>query len=151
LVRRQRQVEAPVVDAVVAAVRHTPWAGPTEWAPRVQARLARQDRRVAKIESALAQIAWVPVLRGRRRQWDTGQVPSPERWLVTELLASRSVPAGLEASPGVPSSDRGMRLADPTALTALVTPDLPRAAVPGALCGLSCCMTRVAWHVPLAG
>ena len=149
-VRRQRKVDAPVVEAVLAEVLHTPLAGPTELAPRVQARLARQDLSVANIESALEQISCVPVLRVLRRQLETGHVQYQERWLLTELLASRSVPAGLEASHGVPSSDRGMRLADPTALTALVTPDLPLAEVPGSLCWLSFCMTLFYWNVPLS-
>jgi transposase-like protein len=69
---------------------------------------------------------------------------------LTELLESRLLPAGLEACHGVPSHDRGMRLADPTALTALVTPDLPLAEVPGSLCWLSFCMTLFYWNVPLS-
>jgi len=44
-----------------------------------------------------------------------------------------------------------MRLADPTALAALVTPELPLAQVPGSLCWLTCLMTLVYWNVPLSG
>jgi hypothetical protein len=43
-----------------------------------------------------------------------------------------------------------MRLADPTALAALVTPDLPLAQVPGSLCWLTFLMTLFYWNVPLA-
>jgi hypothetical protein len=96
----------------------------------------------------LAQISCVPVLRTLRRQLAAGQVHDQAAGRWTERLASRSLPAGLHASHDVPSRECGMRLADPTVLTALVTPDLPLAEVPGALCGLSCLMTRFYWHVP---
>jgi hypothetical protein len=41
----------------------------------------------------------------------------------------------------MPSADHGMRLADPTALAALVTPELPLADVPHSLCWLTFLMT----------
>jgi hypothetical protein len=44
-----------------------------------------------------------------------------------------------------------MRIADPTALAALVPPDLPLAQGSGALCGLTFLMTLCSWNVPLAG
>jgi hypothetical protein len=96
---------------------------------------------VANLASALAQISCVPVRRTLRRQLAAGQVHDQEAWLWTALLESRSLPAGLNASHDVPSRECGMRLADPTGRTALVTPDLPLAEVPGALCWLSCLMT----------
>jgi transposase-like protein len=43
-----------------------------------------------------------------------------------------------------------MRIADPTALAALVTPDLPLAQVPGSLCWLTFLMTLFYWNVPLS-
>jgi hypothetical protein len=43
-----------------------------------------------------------------------------------------------------------MPLADPTALAALVTPELPLAQVSGSLCWLTCLMTLLYWHVPLS-
>jgi hypothetical protein len=43
-----------------------------------------------------------------------------------------------------------MRLADPTALATLVTPELPLAQVPGSLCWLTFLMTLFYWHVPLS-
>jgi transposase-like protein len=43
-----------------------------------------------------------------------------------------------------------MRLADPTALAALVTPELPLAQVPGSLCWLTFLMTLFSWNVPLS-
>jgi hypothetical protein len=43
-----------------------------------------------------------------------------------------------------------MRLADPTALAAMVTPDVPLAQISGSLCGLTCLMTLFSWNVPLS-
>ena len=73
-VLRKRKVDATVVEAVVAALLHTPLAGPTDLVLRVQARLDRHDLSVANIESALEQISCVPVRRVRRRQLETGHV-----------------------------------------------------------------------------
>jgi hypothetical protein len=47
-----------------------------------------------------------------------------EAWLLTELLENLSLPAPRLAGWNGPSTDRGMQVADPTALAALVTPDL---------------------------
>jgi len=69
---------------------------------------------------------------------------------LTEILESLSPPAALCASGGVPSGDRGMKLADSTALAALVTPNLPRAQVPGSLCWLTVLMTLFYGNVPLS-
>ena len=71
----------------------------------------------------MEQISCVPVLRTLRRQLEAGHVQYQEAWLLTELLESRSLPALPSAGWSGPSADRGMRLADPTALAALVTPD----------------------------
>src|SRR5262245_4392716 len=149
-VLRKRKVDAMVVDAVLAELLHTPLAGPTELVPRVQARLDRHDLSVANIESALEQISCVPVLRTLRRQLETGQVHYQETWLLTEVLENRSVPAPQLAGWHGPSTDRGMQVADPTALAALVTPELPLAQVPGSLCWLTCLMTLFYWNVPLS-
>jgi transposase-like protein len=149
-VLRQRKVDATVVEAVLAELLHTPLAGPTELVPRVHARLGRHDLRVANIESALEQISCVPVLRALRRQLEAGHVQYQETALLREILESLSPPAGPYTSLGVPSVDRGMRLADPTALAALVTPDLPLAQVPGSLCWLTFLMTLFYWNVPLS-
>ena len=149
-VLRKRKIDATVVEAVLAELLHTPLAGPTELVPRVQARLERHDLSVANIESALEQISCVPVLRVLRRQLETGHVQYQEAWLLTELLESQARPATLPAGWSVPPVDRGMRLADPTALTALVTPELPLAQVPGSLCWLTCLMTLFYWNVPLS-
>jgi hypothetical protein len=43
-----------------------------------------------------------------------------------------------------------VRLADPTALAALMTPDLPPAQVPGSPCWLTFPMTLFYWNVPLS-
>jgi hypothetical protein len=149
-VLRKRKVDATVVEAVLAELLHTPLAGPTELVPRVHARLGRHDLRVANIESALEQISCVPMLRALRRQLEAGHVQYQETALLREILESLSPPAGPYTSLGVPSVDRGMRLADPTALAALVTPDLPLAQVPGSLCWLTFLMTLFYWNVPLS-
>jgi len=117
---------------------------------RVNAQLGRDDLTAANIERALEQISCVPVLRTLRRQLAAGHVQYQEAWLLTELLENLPLPATPPAGWGVPSRDRGMRLADPTALAALVTPELPLAQVPGSLCWLTFLMTLFYWHVPLS-
>jgi len=149
-VLRKRKVDTTVVDGVLHELLQRPLAGPTELVPRVQARLARQDVSVANIESALEQISCVPVLRVLRRQLEAGQVHYQEAHLLTEMLETLSAPPGPAASWGLPSADGGMRLSDPTALAALVTPDLPLAQVPGSLCWLTFLMTLFYWNVPLS-
>jgi transposase-like protein len=149
-VLRQRKVDATVVEAVLAELLHTPLAGPTELVPRVQARLDCHDLSVANIETALEQTSCVPVLRVLRRQLETGHAQYQEAWLLTELLESMAMPAPPPAGWSVPTVDRGMRLADPTALAALVTPELALAQVPGSLCWLTFLMTLFYWHVPLS-
>jgi hypothetical protein len=109
---------------------------------RVNARLGRGDLRVANIEGALEQIACVPVLRTLRRPLEAGHVRSQEASLLTEILESLSPPPGPAANWGLPSADRGRPLADPTALAALVTPELPMAQVADSRCWLTFLMTR---------
>ena len=150
LVLRQRKVDATVVDGVWPELLPTPLAGPTELVARVNAQLGRDDLTAANIERALEQISCVPVRRTLRRQLAAGHVPYQEAWLLTERLENLPLPATLPAGWGVPSRDRGMRLADPTALAALVTPELPLAQVPGSLCWLTFLMTLFYWHVPLS-
>jgi hypothetical protein len=150
VVLRQRKVDTTVVEGVWHELLQTPLAGPTEWLARVQKRLARQDLSVANLESALEQISCVPVLRTLRRQLAAGQVHDQEASLVTARLESLSLPTSPPVGWSGPSADRGMRMADPTALAALVTPDLPLAHVPGSLCWLTFLMTLFDWHVPLS-
>ena len=149
-VLRKRKVDASVVEGVFTELLQTPLAGPTELLPRVQRQLGRQDLSVANIESALEQISCVPVRRTLRRQIEAGQVHYQEAWLLTELLESQSLPAPQPAGWSAPSAEHGMRLADPTALVTLVTPDLPLAQVPGTLCWLTFLMTLFYWNVPLS-
>ena len=149
-VLRKRKVDAAVVEGVLSELLQTPLAGPTALVPRVQARLSRQDLTVANIECALEQISCVPVLRTLRRQLETGTIQYQEAALLAEILESLSPPGAQHAGAGVPSVDRGMRIADPTALAALVTPDLPLAQVPGSLCWLTFLMTLFYWNVPLS-
>jgi transposase-like protein len=149
-VLRKRKVDPTVVDGVLHELLQTPLAGPTELLARVQQRLARQDLSVANLESALEQISCVPVRRTLRRQLEVGEVHYQEAWLLTELLESRSAPAVSGIGGNGPGAERGMRLADPTALAALVTPGLPLAQVSGSLCWLTWLMTLYYWNVPLS-
>ena len=77
-------------------------------------------------------------------------MPSQATALWRELLEHLAPPAGLDTRLGGPSVDRGMRLADPTALAALGPPARPLAPVPGSLCWLTCLMTLFDGHVALA-
>jgi hypothetical protein len=140
-VLRRRTVEGTVVEGVLRALLPTPLAGPAEWAPRVKAQLGRNDRRAATIAGALEPIACGPVRRVRRRPLETGHVQSHEAWRWTERLESQASPAAPYAGCSMPSADHGRRLAEPTALAALVRPELPLAQVPGSLCGLTFLMT----------
>jgi transposase-like protein len=149
-VLRKRKVDATVVDAVLAELLQTPLAGPTELVARVNAQLGRRDLTAANIESALEQISCVPVLRPLRRQLEAGHVRYQEAYLLTELLEHLSLPPGPSVPWGVPGADREMPLTDPTALAALVTPELPLAQVPGSLCWLTFLMTLFYWNVPLS-
>jgi hypothetical protein len=149
-VLRKRKVDATVVEGVLHELLQTPLAGLTELVARVHAQLGRHDLRVANIECALEQISCVPVLRTLRRQLEAGHVHDQEAALLTELLESLSLPATPPAGWSVPSADCGMRLADPTALAALVTPELPLAQVPSSLCWLTFLMTLFYWNVPLS-
>ena len=149
-VLRKRKVDTAVVEGVLHELLQTPLAGPTELVPRVNGRLGRHDLTAANIEGALEQISCVPVLRTLRRQLEAGHVQYQEAWLLTELLESRSPPAVPCIGWSGPSADRGMRIADPTALVALVTPDLPLTQVPGSLCWLTFLMTLFYGNVPLS-
>jgi transposase-like protein len=149
-VLRKRKGDATVVEAVLVALLQTPFAGPTELLARVQKRLGRNDLDAANIESALEHISCVPVLRTLRRQLEAGQVHDQEAWRWTEFLETRSLPAPPPAGWSGPSADRGRQLADPTALAALVTPELPLAQVSGSLCWLTFLLTLFYWNVPLS-
>ena len=149
-VLRKRKVDAAVVEGVFTELLQTPLAGPTELVSRVNGRLGRTDLTAANIQGALEQISCVPVLRTLRRQLAAGQVHYQEGWLLTEVLESRSTPAVPCLGWSGPSADRGMRIADPTALATLVTPDLPLAQVPDSLCWLTFLMTLFYWNVPLS-
>ncbi len=149
-VLRKRKVDGTVVEAVLKELLKTPLAGPTELVPRVNAQLGRDDVTAANIDSALEQISCVPVLKTVRRQLEVGHVQYREAYLLAEMLESVSPQVAQYAGAGVPRADRGMKLADPTALTALVTPDLPLQQVPDSLCWLTFIMTLFYWNVPLS-
>jgi len=118
--------------------------------PRVNAQLGRDDLTAANIDSAVEQISCVPVLKTVRRQLEVGHVQYREAYLLAEMLESVSPQVAQYAGVGMPRADRGMKLADPTALTALVTPDLPLQQVPDSLCWLTFLMTLFYWNVPLS-
>ncbi|HSF29244.1 MAG TPA: hypothetical protein VLK82_02045 [Candidatus Tectomicrobia bacterium] len=139
-----------VVDGVLQALLRTPLASPAQLAPRVNAQVGRNDLHVVNIEEALEQISCVPVRRMLRRQLEAGHVHYQESALLREILENLSPPARSHISLGVPYGDRGMRLVDPTALTALVTPKLPLDRVADSLCWLAFLMTLCSWNVPLS-
>ena len=116
--------------------------------PRVNTRLDRQDLTAANIESALEQISCVPVLRTLRRPLEASHVRDQEAYLLTEILEHLSPRPGPSVPWGVPSTDRGMQLTDPTALAALVTPELPLERVAGSRCWLTFLMTLFYGNVP---
>jgi transposase-like protein len=149
-VLRQRKVDTTGVEGVLPERLQTPWAGPTALVPRVQARLARQDVSGANMECAVAQISCVPVRRTRRRQLETGTIQSHEAALLAASLESLAAPSAQPPGGGGPPVDGGLRIADPTALAALVTPDVPLAQGSGSLCWLTFRMTLVSWHGPLS-
>jgi transposase-like protein len=149
-VLRKRKVDATVVEGVFTELLQTPLAGPTALVPRVNAQLGRDDLRVANIESALEQISCVSVLRTLRRQLAAGKAHYQEADLLAEMLESLPTHAAEHAGASVPSTDRGMRLADPTALATLVTPELPLEHVPSSLCWLTVIMTLFYWNVPVS-
>jgi hypothetical protein len=149
-VLRQRKVDAAVVAAVLPELLKTPLASPAELARRVNAQWGRHDLSAANIQRALEQISCGPVLRALRRQFEAGQVQDQEAWLLTEVLESQASPAAPSAGWRGPSAEHGMRVADPTALAALVTPDLPLTQVSDSLCWLTFLMTLFDWHVPLS-
>jgi transposase-like protein len=149
-VLRKRKVDTTVVEGTLHELLQTPLAGSPELVLRVNARLGRDDLTVANIENALEQISCVPVLRTLRRQLEAGAIQYQEASLLTEILENLSPQGTQHAGVGVPSVDRGMRIADPTALTALVTPDLPLQQVASSLCWLTVLMTLFYWNVPLS-
>jgi hypothetical protein len=140
-VLRHRKVDATVVDGGLPELLHTPLVGSAALAPRLNAPLGRNDLRVVHIEDALEQLSCVPVLRTLRRQLEAGHGSSQEAYLLTEKLESLSLPATPPPGWSVPSADRGMQLADPSTLAALLTPELPLAQVPGSLCWLTIILT----------
>jgi transposase-like protein len=149
-VRRRRKVDAMVVEAVLAELLKTPLAGPTELLSRVNAQLGRRDLTVANMDSALEQISCRQVLRVLRRQLEAGQMHYQEAYLLAELLQSVSSPAVQAARWRVSNPERGMKLADPTALAALVTPDVSLEQITDSLCWLTILMTLFYWNVPLS-
>jgi hypothetical protein len=149
-VLRKRKVDAMVVEGVLTALLKTPLAGPTELVLRVNAQLGRQDLTVANVQSALEQISCVPVLRTLHRQLAAGTVPSQEAYLLAEMIDQLAHLTGPQVGTRVPRAEPGMHIADPTARSALVTPDLPLAQVPRSLCGLTFLMALFYWHVPLS-
>ena len=67
------------------------------------------------------------------------------------MLESRARPATPPAGWSVPPVERGRRRADPTALTALVPPELALAQGPGSLCWRTGLRTLFYGPVPLSG
>jgi len=149
-VQRQRKVDATVVEGALKELMKTPLVGPGELADRVNEQLGRQDLTAANMKVALEQIPYARVVDRLHQQVEVGQVQYKESYLLEEMMASLSPEAGQEAGLGVPEADQGMRLTDPTAITALVTPDVPIDQIPGSLVWVSVLMALYYWNVPLS-
>lgn len=147
---RRRKVDETVVATVAEELRQTPLAGPTELAERVNERLGRTDLSDANMRAALAQIPCTVVVEKLRQQLEAGKVQYKEEHLLEELMALGGDQLGAAAGLGLPPADQGMVLSDPTALKALVTPDMPLGQISGALCWVTFLMTLYYWNVPLS-
>jgi transposase-like protein len=66
------------------------------------------------------------------------------------MMESLSSRAGQAAGLGLPSSDQGMSLSDPTAVRALLEPDVPMDQIPGSVAWITMLMTLFYWNVPLS-
>jgi transposase-like protein len=146
---RKRKVDEVVVAVVEEEIRQTPLAGPTELAERVNARLGRTDLSDANMRAALAQIPCTVVVEKLRQQLEVGKVQYKEEYLLAELLAEGG-DKKVAAERGLPPADQGMVLSDPTAIKALVTPDVPLGQISGALAWVTFLMTLYYWNVPLS-
>lgn len=149
-VQRQRKVDATVVDSVLKEVLKTPLAGLAELADRVNEQLGRQDLTAANIKAALEQIPCPQVLDRLHQQLEAGQVQYKEAYLLEEMMASLTDEVGQHGGVRMPAADQGMRLSDPTAIQALVTPELPMEQLPGSLAWVSVIMALYYWNVPLS-
>lgn len=99
--------------------------------------------------AAVEQIPYGRVWPVLRQQLEAGAVQYQERYLLAEMMESLSPEVGLAAGVAVPPSDRAMSLSDPTAIEALVTPDLPLDQMPGSLAWVTVLMNLYYWNVPL--
>ena len=152
-VLRKRKVDAAVVEGVLAELLQTPLAGPTEiGAPRQCAVEPPGSDRSEYRGRVRAESPASPCCGRCGGSWRSAHVHVSggvrcwvRCWRACSLPAAP--PARLErAQPPI----AGCGSPDPTALAALVTPDLPLAQVPGSLCWLTFLMTLFYWNVPLS-
>lgn len=147
---RKRKVDEAVVGAVAEQLRQTPLCGPTELAERVNERWGRTDLSDANVRAALGQIPCTVIVEKLRQQLAAGKVQYQEEYLLEELMADGGAKLGPAAGLGLPAVDSGMVLSDPTAIKALVTPDVPLGQISGALGWATFLMTLYYWNVPLS-
>ena len=106
-------------------------------------------RRQRNVDTTVAEGVWRELLQTPLAGPTEGH--AHEAWLWTTRLESRSVPVRPPAGWNGPSAEGGMRLAAPTALAALVPPELPLAQGPGSLGWLTFLRPLGSWPVPLSG
>jgi len=149
-VLRQRKVDATVAEAVSKELMKTPLVGATELAQRVNEQMGRSDLTAANMRAALEHISYAQVRPVLHQQVAAGKVHYQETYLLEEMMESLSTQAGQEAGLGTPPSDQGMWISDPTAIKALLTPDLPLGQISGSLAWITLLMTLFYWNVPLS-
>ena len=148
-VQRKRKVDETGVQAVEAELRQTPLLALEPLAERVNGRLGRHDLTAANMPAALQQVPSARLWPVLRRQLQSGQVQYQEAYLLQEMMASLTT-ADPPAGPELPASDQGMDISDPTAIQALLTPDLPLHQVGSSLAWLTFLLTLFYWNVPLS-
>lgn len=146
---RKRKVDAPVVDAVWAELRHAPLLPTEEVRRRVNARLGRTDLSAANIEAALEQLSCAALRRVVRQQLAHGAAHYQEPYLLEELLRTCETEAGRWPGLDVPAVAEP-RLVDPTAIRTLLTPGATLPEVPAALRWVGVLLTLYFWGVPLS-
>lgn len=147
-VTRKRKVDNTVVECVLKELLKSPLAGQAELAQRVNASLGRKDITASNISAALEQIPCAPVLGTLQKQLEKGEAHYKESYLLEEMMRSFSSEAGHQAGLDLPVSDEGMKVSDPTAIKALVTPDVSMDKISSSLAWVTFIMTLFYWNVP---
>ena len=149
-VQRKRKVDPTGVQAVEKELIETPLCGLEDLGQRVNQRLGRQDLTAANMAAAFEQIPYARVRPVLRQQLEAGPLQYQEEYLLQEMLESLSPEVGRVTGWGLPPSDQGMEVSDPTAIQALLTPDVPLSEISHSLGWLTFLMTLFYWNVPLS-